>query len=693
MINLDNRVLYLAMGGLGAVLLIIVFMLWQQYRKESASDLTRMYLRETKRRQKRNARDRRLLKFYNVMCRIPFAGSYIKMAERVYLELCPYDNLYLTRLVAKSTVATLGVSLLFACGVILLSLLSSKRITVVCVGCAVFAVYVCGKEVLKSKYMRAERTTLADMNRYLAAVGTKYAVCKSIPEAILEGADGLNYEMRRHALRLYEILDSSERADKIKKYVYSRRTNKFLKMLAIQAYEASERGDIKEDGKSLFAKNLESLRMELMREQLSKERRNFVLQGYAFATLLPLFCMELLRVFGEGFSEGMASFYSSNGKIVVLFAFLTTIVAYDLVNKARDVNMQWLRTDSSFVRKLAKKSSVKKVLKRVEEKPQRFFSYIKKMLATCGDNTSTGVFLLKMMISGTVMFGIILIFVCMVHSQKREGILLQTSSVERISVSTSAVQQEAILNTIREMIDEYKEADMLTLEEIKGEFRRRLNIRNEAVLNDAAMEIERQIRAYRNEYLHWYEFWGCVAIGLLSLFVPVFSLWYRYGLVLEGKDDEVRQFQAIILMERLFPDVTVLGLLEEMESFAVVFRPSLRECINNYSLSRKDALLKLKAAESDHIWFTQLIDGFLASDDVGIATAFANLDNNREMFERNKEFESEVLLAKKKDRTDIVALLPAIVILGGYFIIPFVMDALGGVVDIYSAIEQMQGGL
>lgn len=676
----------------GAVLGIILILLFRAYRMEATLDATRTVLLEAKKRQRRLRKERWLLSLYKKMYRIPFVGSFIKTVENLYLGICSYDDLYLSRIVAKTAVVSFNISAAVVGVQILVSYLTNRRITVLCIGCALFGIYVCGKEVLRNRYVRVERTMWEEMNRYFEAVETAYSMCRNIPEAISTGAEGLSYEMRRHAMKLVELLESSKRAEKVKSYGRSRRNNKFLKLFAQQAYQASVRGDIKDNGKSLFSENIENLRMELMQEQLAREKKTFVLQGYAFATVMPLFFMELIRAFGSGLSEGMASFYKGTGHIVVLISFLTTIVAYDLVNKARDVNLRLSRRDIPIIRKLSQKKTVKNVLKRVENKPGKFFSRIKKMMATCGDNDSITTFLLKMVLYGATMFCVVLLFVTMTHMQKREDVLSQTINVDRITVSTSAVQKEAIVTTIRAMVSDYKDADRVPLEFLGSEFRKRLNIRNEAVVKEAVTEIDRQITEYKREYLHWYEFLGCLLAGIACSVIPVFSLWYRYELVMEGKDDEVRQFQAIILMERMFPDATIEGLLEEMESFAVVYRPALRKCINSYALSREQALLKLKEDAADDIWFSQIVDGFIASFKVGIRTAFENISNNREMYERNKEFEREVALAKKKDRTDIVAILPAIAIIGGYFIIPFVVDALSGVVGLYDFIDELQKG-
>ena len=690
---MDTRTIYV----LGAILVIALFFLIKkivtEYRKSAESEVSRYVMEEAQRRKKVRRKEKQLQAVYDVMSHVPFAKSYIRMAENAYDGLCPYDAPYLQRLVAQTAFTTVGISAIFVMIVLLMGFIVNKGISMYNIGCAVFAVYVCGKEVLQHRYRKKENQWLLDLDRYLSATSNSYTRCKDIPEAILEGAEGLNYEMRRHASQMYSILNASSREEKVKQYVLSRRTHKFLKALMVQAYEVSKRGDVYDGGASLFARNMESLRLEVMQEHLAKERRAFALQGYALVAAVPLFFMEVIEKIGTSFSSGMAPFYGGIGKIVVLFSFLVTFLAYDLINKAREVNTKWLRPGNTFFRMIAKRHAVKKLIGRVEKKEDEFFGKVHRMLLVCGENTSIGIFFLKMLFSGIVVFLSMLLFMGYVHQQKKEDILTKVENAEMWAVTSSAAQREAITEVVLTMIGEHKNDRELNEDRLKIEFRHRLPIKNDSIIMSAIQEIMKRVQKYQEEYVHWYEFLGCMLLGIMSAFMPVFSLKYRYGLVEDGKDNEVRQFQTIILMERRFPNTTVQSLLEEMGSFAVVFKPSLRECINNCAFSTEKALQQLKKDESEHTWFVQIVDCLLASDSVGIQAAFDNIENNQVMCDRVKEFEEEVSFARKRDMTDVVALLPAVMVLGVFFIFPFMWDCLAGVFEMFDMLEQLQKGI
>lgn len=178
--------------------------------------------------------------------------------------------------------------------------------------------------------------------------------------------------------------------------------------------------------------------------------------------------------------------------------------------------------------------------------------------------------------------------------------------------------------------------------------------------------------------------------GVAVAFIPMIEIVYQKSVLQKQKDGEVRLFQALVLMEREFPAVTVLSLLEEMETFSSVFRKPIRECINNCPSGQIEALKKLKEKEKGFSRFAELIDGFLAADKVGIRRAFDELENSREMYERANELESERSLEKKRDFIELLSYIPSALVVGAYFIIPFCANVLNGVSDVFTSIEYLQ---
>ena len=176
-------------------------------------------------------------------------------------------------------------------------------------------------------------------------------------------------------------------------------------------------------------------------------------------------------------------------------------------------------------------------------------------------------------------------------------------------------------------------------------------------------------------------------LGLAAAFIPYIGLKYRHNLIMQGKDDEVRQFQAIILMERLFPNITCVQILEEMENFARVFKPSLQACINSYSSGPQEALYELRRAEQGSDEFTDIIDGFIDVEKVGVATAFAEVAGNREMEQEIKALNEERNLERQRDFTSMISYVPAVLCVGVYFIAPFAINVISRLFVMFEMLE------
>lgn len=678
---------FMVFASIVAAALIVLAIISMHAGKSKAA---KEVVKEAKVRKSFEKRERLLSRFYLLMTKIPFGGRFLRKTENMYAMICPYEQRYLQRLSATTSVLTVILSIVASFAVAILGIIMEGHVTIYGFACIVFAIYVVSREVLQSRITETEMTLLRDLTRYVAAVKHLYDYYKNIPRAVLEASEGLHYELRRHALHMYDILSSADRAERVREYALSQRTNKYLKMLIVQAYAASERGDVKNSvGASIFARNMEAMRMEIMRDIAMKEKRAYRLKGYTFVAVTPIFFMEVIRSWGLDFAPELRTFYSGAGHFVVVLSFLLTIFVYSMINKAREVNAEWAEQTSGYLQSIVSKGKVKRALERVEKSPRKLFKNIKKMLVDCGDNTSLSVFFLKMLSIGgiAVVFG--LGFLGVIHRNARVQLMHDPSGMEAIITSVSQTQMEYIENTVLLLTWENKGKDLLP-EQLSAKFKERIPAANISVVTVAGEEIYRRIERYKEEYIHWYEYMALLMFGVLCAFIPVISLSYRHKLLLTGKDNEVRQFQAIILMERMFPNVTIVSLLEEMETFAVMFRPSIRECINSYSSGPRQALLTLKERESDHVWFTELIDGLLSADSVGIEAAFEEVEHNREMFESNKALEGEMMLDKKKESTDLLANLPMTLVLAGYFIVPFFIHSFAGVGDMFGIMETLQ---
>lgn len=620
--------------------------------------------------------NRFFLVLYNVVRKIPGLKKYLRVVERSYGMLCPYDDASIMKLATETVAYALGFSTLGVFSVLIANAAMEGMVSMYSISCAVLAVYIISVAVLHYRISSKGEKITEKLIRFFEAVKHAFMEFRNVPQAVMRAAEEMGYEINLHARQVYEILNGAERKQRVREYAMSQETNNYMKLFMSQAYEASENGDVETNGSgtSLLSTNLEFLRVEMMRDISRDKRRAFKLQGYTLVACLPVFFMVPLRNWGLKISENMASFYASTGYFVMAFAIIMTIVVYNRINKNKEVNSKLSIRDYAYFDRNITKGPLKNFMKAMETKHGEFLENIRTMLSETGMNMTLGAFVLQMMlyaisavIVGTIFFGV-------VHHNEKQLLTTKVENIDSVVQISSERQKTAIQEHILGMTVKFLDEDSLSLETIRKEFLSRMSVRNSAVIDAVCKEVYRRVEEHQMVFFKWYEFVICIVVGVIVSFAPYADLKYRYNLIMASRQDEVRQFQSIIIMERGFDDVTIPHILEEMEIFSLVFRSSIRKCINNYSAGPREALLALKEEEKNCADFVELVDGFLAVENVGVKNAFAEVHNNREMSESMRMLKDEMLLEKKMDSTEVLAMLPSIIVVGGYLLLPLIID-------------------
>ena len=645
--------------------------------------------KQKKREERQNRKEAFWGRTYEKIIRIPFLKDYVDKVEKTYESICPYTEESLVQIASETLLKTFIASCISISIILLFNLCLEQKVSLYSIACAALAIHICEVEVLNFRFQRKRKEIVEEMVQYLEAVKHTYLYYKNIPRAVSEAAKGMSYEVKLHALQIYDILTGVDRKEKVRKYTLSPNGNKYMKLFLVQAYEASERGDMSDgNSSSLFAKNMEFLRLEMMQDNYNRSKREFKLQGYAFIALSLVFCMMPLKKWGTDFTPELRLFYESTGNFIIVISFLVTIFSYNLINKAKEINLTKNNFGNQYAEKFAT-GKLKSTMEHVVMQSGTFGKRWKEKLQETGEMISLEAFFLKMFLNGLCILILVLFVISTLHTQTRTMLLTDCNNLDTVVSVASKKQKETIQTQLLHFTREYKDT-VISEQQLLIKLEEVIPLSNKESLRQIAKEILRRIRQYQNAYLKWYEILFAMCLGSMAGCMPLLELHYRARLLQTGREDEIRQFQAIILMERLFPATTIVGLLEQMETFAVIFKSHIRECVNNCAGGTKRALLQLKEQESAYPQFTELVDGFLCADNAGIEKAFDEVANNREMFEKIRELENEIALEETRDWTELIAYLPVVLIFGTYFILPFVIHSLGSVSEIFEIMESFQ---
>ena len=97
-------------------------------------------------------------------------------------------------------------------------------------------------------------------------------------------------------------------------------------------------------------------------------------------------------------------------------------------------------------------------------------------------------------------------------------------------------------------------------------------------------------------------------------------------------EDEVMQFNTIILMLMKIERVNVEIILEWLERYANIFKEPISKCVNNYESGAWEALEQLKE-EVSYQQFIRIVESLQAAvEKIPIADAFDELDTERDYY-------------------------------------------------------------
>ena len=150
-------------------------------------------------------------------------------------------------------------------------------------------------------------------------------------------------------------------------------------------------------------------------------------------------------------------------------------------------------------------------------------------------------------------------------------------------------------------------------------------------------------------------------------------------------EDEVMQFQTIILMLMRIERVNVEMILEWLERYSNIFREPISRCVNNYEAGAWEALEELKQSVSNHDMIRIVESLQSAVEKIPIADAFDELETEREYYQAKRKESNERLIKRKGMIGKVIGFAPMVCLFVGYLIIPLVFIGLTSMSSSFSS--------
>lgn len=202
----------------------------------------------------------------------------------------------------------------------------------------------------------------------------------------------------------------------------------------------------------------------------------------------------------------------------------------------------------------------------------------------------------------------------------------------------------------------------------------------------SAERIYEKLKLYGNEYFKWIEIIVAVLIAYAMYYMPIVILMFQRKMRAMEMEDEIMQFQTIILMLMYIERISVEYIIEWLARYANLFKDPLLKCLNNYESGAIEALEELKE-DAPYKDFVRIVDSLeSAVENVKLTEAFDELETERNFFQEVRKETNERLINKKARIGRAIGFAPMVTLFVGYLIGPLIWSS---VVDMGTYFSQM----
>jgi len=684
---MSSSFLYIIMGGSGAGLLVIIIWYFLLLRKVNKEDLK--LIRELKKDTQNNKLSlevisQKLYVFYN---KIPFIKRYLTKLRR-RLEIINVSDEYLTR---KQASEYLTKALFIVIPLTIIIIVLTKSNTLLMFILLIFEIFIT-EIIIESSVDKLDNKILKQQIDFFAEIRHAYHETNMVEEAIYQVAQDDEKEISLQAQKIYEILISDDPETELEKY-YDIAPNSYLKEFAGISFLTKEFGDRTIDGSSLYLKNVNNITQEMQIEILKRDKLNYVFQSLSIISILPVLFIDAVKNWAISQFGFTSSFYNGKwGFLIQTLLLIITAVSFVLVRKVKDTaGVQGITNENPWQRKLYENRYVKKIVNLfVPKNGTREYRNIVKLLKDSASKQKMEWLFINRIVMCIAVFIISMLTFGQVHKVTIELIYTDTSSYNSIiGLSDSEkAKVEAQLKSDNVFLDKYK-GKKITKQQLKVAISnsKAYEGASEEEINKATDRIYTKLQTIDNEYLVWYEFILAIAFAYMGYMSPIWLLYFQAKIRQLEMEDEVMQFQTIILMLMKIERVNVEMILEWLERYADIFKEPITKCVNNYESGAWEALEQLKN-DTTFPLFIRIVESLQASvEKIPIIEAFDELDAERDYYQEKRKQSNEILISRKALIGKAIGFTPMICLFVGYLIIPLVVIGMNSITTVFAEMQ------
>ena len=458
-----------------------------------------------------------------------------------------------------------------------------------------------------------------------------------------------------------------------------------------------EFGDRKVDKASLYLKNVNNITEEMQIEILKRDKIDYVFQSLSIISIVPVLFLEPLKSWCiNNFSFTEAFYQGKPGMIVQILVILLTVICYVLLRKVKNngsMDKQTVNQENPWQSKIYKNPIGKRIVNLfLPKKGTKEYIKTQKILKDSASKLKMEWFYINRITIAIVTFCVTLFLMLQLHHIAVKWVYDEpTTEYNLLGGLTDREMKTAmeITESDNKFLDKFKGNLKTTKEDIDIEVRKDKDYLDakEEDITKAVNRIYDKLQKVNSEYLQWFEFLMAFVFMMLGYMFPLWMLYFQYKMRLMEMEDEVMQFQTIILMLMRIERVNVEIILEWLERYSDIFREPISRCVNNYEAGAWEALEVLRN-ETNYPLFIRIVESLQAAvEKIPIIEAFDELDSERDYYQEKRKESNQRLIARKARIGKLIGFAPMVVMFVGYLIAPLVYIGLTSMSNSMSSIS------
>lgn len=688
----DKLLMYMMV--ISGILFLVIVAIYVMLRKQlNKSEVKRIKQLREGTKEKKFSLEVLYQKLYMFYKQIPMLKGYVLKIRRK-LEIINVEDEYKTRMEASKVITK---ALLIIIPITMLVIALTKNDILLLLILLLFEIFLTDT-IMIGMVDKLDTKLLKEQVEFFAAIRHAYHEYNMVEEAIYEVSQNDELAVSRQGEKIHEILLSDNPEIELEKY-YDTAPNSYLKEFAGISYLTKEFGDRTIDKSSLYLKNVNNITEEMQLEILKREKLDFKFQSLSVIAIVPVLMMPLLK------NWAIHNFYQTNqfyngklGLIVQILLVIITFISYFLIRKIKDtgnVKEVYHDADKTWQMKLYKNPVIKSVVNLFipKKNTKEYRKSIKNLKDAASNQKMETLYVTKLVICIVVLL-ISISFFTLLHQTAINYIYEEpTTTYDLIGELTEKQKVEAMELTKQdnEILKTLRRRKKVTLEKVNIEIQQS-KYYVEATDNEkeiATKRIYKKWQVINSENFKWFDLLISFAFAWMGYLAPTWILRLQKVLRKLEMENEVMQFQTIILMLMKIERVNVEMILEWLERYSNIFREPISKCVNNYEAGAWEALEEFK----NEVTFPQLIQIIeslqAAVEKIPIEKAFDELDSEREYYKEKRAAANERLITRKGLIGRFIGFAPLVCIFVGYLIVPMLFIGLRSITDSFANLSAL----